>query len=663
MRVVTLIAVCLLATVMPAASEAQNVEQAPRSARAETIASDLSDISSASAHPLTRGDLEAWLDGYMPYALQRGDIAGAVVVVVQDGQVLSQRGYGFADVEERIPVDPEQTLFRPGSVAKLFTWTAVMQLVEQGQLDLDADINTYLDFQIPPRNGEPVTLRNLMTHTGGFEERVSGLITAGPDPEPLSTYFAGWSPTRVFAPGQTPAYSNYGAGLAGYIVERVSGQPFEAYVQEHIIEPLGMTRSTFAQPLAPELQPDMSLGYLLGSGEPIFFETVTPAPAGALSATGADMARFMIAHLARGAYGETRILQERTARTMHDTTLEILPPLNMMALGFFEQNINNHRVIAHLGDTQAFHTSLLLYPDDDIGLYISMNSTGIAGASSVVRQTLFEAFSDRYLPGPYQDGEIDAATSAQHARMMAGLYQLSRRGQTSFLTALNLPGQLQIVAMPDGSISVPALKGVNGQPKEWREIAPFVWREVGGHERLAARIENGRVVAFGSDRFPFMVFQPVPWPQSSAWLTPALAMGMAALLLTALLWPVAAVARWRYATRFALEGRPAWAYRGVRLSAIAVLATLGGWIGLVVAMSTNVDFFSAKAEPWLWALQAATILVFVAAPLIALWNAWIVWTTKRGWFAKLWSTVLAASFLIALWFVVVFKLFRFDVNF
>src|SRR5436190_24248172 len=128
------------------------------------------------AHALTKEDVEAWLDGFTPYALQRGDVAGAVVVVVKDGQVLLAKGYGYADVAARKPVDPERTLFRAGSVSKLYTWTAVMQLVEQGKVDLDTDINTYLDFKIPSRNGKPVTLRNLMTHTPGFDETIRALI-------------------------------------------------------------------------------------------------------------------------------------------------------------------------------------------------------------------------------------------------------------------------------------------------------------------------------------------------------------------------------------------------------------------------------------------------------------------------------------------------------
>ena len=126
--------------------------------------------------PLTADDVNAWLDGYMPISIGRSDIPGAVVVVVKDGQILTSRGYGFANTEKRTPVNPATTMFRPGSVSKLFTWTAVMQQVEQGKLNLDEDVNKYLDFKIPPRNGKPITLRNIMTHTPGFEEQVKDII-------------------------------------------------------------------------------------------------------------------------------------------------------------------------------------------------------------------------------------------------------------------------------------------------------------------------------------------------------------------------------------------------------------------------------------------------------------------------------------------------------
>ena len=211
-------------------------------------------------HPLDKSDVDAWLDGFFPYALQKGDVAGAVVVVVKDGQVLTQRGYGFADVKAHKPVDPETTLFRVGSVSKLFTWTAVMQLVEQGKLKLDVDVNQYLDFKIPPYEGKPVTLRNIMTHTPGFEESLRKLDQSGTPPPALGDLLKRWIPHRIFAPGETTAYSNYGAALAGYIVERVSGEPFDTYVDRHVFAPVGIAHASFRQPLAGRAPADDGAG-------------------------------------------------------------------------------------------------------------------------------------------------------------------------------------------------------------------------------------------------------------------------------------------------------------------------------------------------------------------------------------------------------------------
>src|SRR3984957_14488652 len=167
------------------------------------------------ARQLTKEDVDAWLDGYMPYALATGDIAGAVVAVVKDGQIVTERGYGYSDVENKKPVDPKLTLFRPGSVSKLFTWTAVMQLGEQGKLDLDADVNKSLDFQIPPRDGKPITLRNIMQHTSGFEEQIKYIITEDPNGPGFEELVKRWTPTRVFDAGTTPAYSNYATSVDG----------------------------------------------------------------------------------------------------------------------------------------------------------------------------------------------------------------------------------------------------------------------------------------------------------------------------------------------------------------------------------------------------------------------------------------------------------------
>jgi CubicO group peptidase (beta-lactamase class C family) len=218
------------------------------------------------SHELTHSDVEEFFDLLIKDQLAREDIAGAIVGVVKDGQVVIAKGYGYADVEKRVPATGDASLFRIGSISKLITWTAAMQLVEQKKLSLDEDVNTYLDFKIPTGFGKPITLRNLMTHTAGFEDTWRDLGVAEPQQLiPLETYVKTHMPKRIYPPGEVSAYSNYGATLAGYLVQRVSGETFEAYTSENIFHPLAMNRTTFAQPPSADLASLVSKGYGLAS--------------------------------------------------------------------------------------------------------------------------------------------------------------------------------------------------------------------------------------------------------------------------------------------------------------------------------------------------------------------------------------------------------------
>lgn len=614
---------------------------------------------------LTRADVEAWLDGYMPYALQTGGVAGAVVVVVKDGEVLLKKGYGYSDVAARQPVDPDFTLFRPGSISKLFTWTAVMQQVEQGKLDLDADVNQYLDFEIPPRDGQPVTLRNIMTHTAGFEEQLKGLM--GEVGQPVAGFeerLKDWVPTRIFAPGTTPAYSNYATALAGYIVQRVSGVPFDDYIEQQIFQPLGMQHSTFRQPLPEPLEPLMSNGYEVAWGEPKLFEIVGVSPAGSLSATGADMAKFMIAHLQKGAFGSTRILQESTAEQMHGTALTILPRVHRMLLGFYEQNQNGHRALGHGGDTNWFHSDLHLFIDDGVGMYISMNSAGVGPASHGIRSSLFEQFADRYLPGPTLDGKVDATTAAEHARMIAGVYDNSRRIESSFFSLLTLAGPIKVVANEDHTISVSLADSLASAPVKWREVEPFVWREVNGDSLLAAQVQDGEVVRFSFDGLsPFMMFDRTPASRSPTWLLPALVLGLIALLFTSLAWPASALVRKHYGVTYGLSGDDAKAHRWIRIAATASIALCIAWAITISMMMSDLSMLSESSDAWVWLMQLLSLVVFLGGAALGVWNAWTVVRGARKWYAKVWAVVLALSLLVLLWVAFAFHLIAFDVNY
>jgi CubicO group peptidase (beta-lactamase class C family) len=549
---------------------------------------------------LTAPDLEAWLDGFMPYALEQTDVAGSVVVVVKDGKVLLEKGYGFSDLAKRKPVDPAGTLFRPGSTSKLFTWTAVMQLVEQGKLNLDEDVNKYIDFKIPPFQGKPVTLRNIMTHTTGMEEVIRGLI-ANDEKEilPLDATLKHWIPERVYAPGTTPAYSNYATALAGYIVQRVSGQPFDQYIAQHIFAPLGMQHSTFSQPIQKNLLAMTSKGYKTASeGKEKPYEYINLAPAGSLASTGADMANFMIAHLQNGAFGEQRILREETAREMHGTGQASVGPLNKMMLGFYETTANGHRAIAHGGDTQWFHSDLQLFLDDNIGIFVSTNSSGKDGSARLIRDGLVTGFVNRYLPGPPNEAKgIDAATAKQHAQLMAGSYNSSRRADSNFMNLVYMLGQTKVTANEDGTISVPMLAGYSGAPKKWREISPFVWQDTSSGDRLAADVVDGHVTRFSAEPLAaIMVFQRAAW-----WQTPVVFMTMlfgslAALLLTVLAWPVSALVRRHYGVRYPLSGQDARAHRWIRLASLAVLVTMGGMIAMIFVMMSDLAMMSPSKD-------------------------------------------------------------------
>lgn len=610
------------------------------------------------AHPLDAQDVEAWLDGYMPAALKERQIAGAEVVIVKDGAVLLEKGYGVADVATGRPVDPKTTLFRPGSISKLFTWTAVMQQVEAGRLNLDADINTYLDFRIPPRRGEPITLRQLMNHTPGFEETIKGLFTEDPKRlDSLEKALKAWTPHRIFAPGSTPAYSNYGAALAGYIVQRVSGEAFDAYVERHIFAPLGMSHASFRQPLPKAIEADMSKGYATTADKPKPYELIPLTPSGALAASGDDIGRFMLAHLQDGRLGNANILRPETARSMHDTVSQATPPMNGHALGFYRKDINGHRVIAHGGDTLVFHSDLALFLDDGVGLYITTNSAGKPGVPGSIRGAVFEGFADRYFPAAQPAGSVDAKTAAAHAALIAGNYTGSRRSDSNFLAITNPLSELTFIANADHTISIDGPKAY----KHYREVSPFVWQEVGGHNRFTAVLKDGKVVRVGSDDFAFgMVLDRTPAHLSGAWIVPALGAALGTLLLTAIVWPAAVIVRARYGRRFELTGARASGYRAVRLATLTALAALGLWGVYLAGLNSTLG---VGQDGWLRSAQILSLVGIGGGLIVALYNLTAVWRGPSSWFGKVWSLALVLAFAVLTYVGVAFHLIGFATNF
>ena len=431
----------------------------------------------AQAAPLLDGpqnpaELEAFLDGVIGSQMTEKHVAGVVVTVVKDGNVLLSKGYGYADLETRKPVDPDQTLFRPGSVSKLFVWTAVMQLVEHGKLDLNADINNYLDFVIPATFPEPITLEHLLTHTPGFEENNQDIAALHPEKlKSLVEYLKTNLPQRVFMPGKVLAYSNYGAALAAYIVERVSGLAFDAYVEQNIFIPLGMQHSTFRQPLPTDLVGEMASGYnyLDGAYQKGDFELIQASPAGSLSATASDMARFMIAHLQNGLYGEQRILQETTAIQMRQLLFTHDASLGGMAYGFFKNTVNGQDMVWHGGDTILFHTGLFLFPEQNLGLFISTNSPD--GESIVA--AVMKAFPKHYYPVNNAGAPRPTASFSERLAPYVGEYFSARNNYTTIEKTFSLFDPLDVSLGEDGYL----LLSMYGETHQYVEVKPGLLRE------------------------------------------------------------------------------------------------------------------------------------------------------------------------------------------
>ncbi len=616
-------------------------------------------------HALTTADLSTFFDGLVPYALEKGDVAGGVISVVKDGKVIFARGYGYADLATRTVPSPETTLFRPGSTSKLFTWTAVMQQVEQGKLDLDADINQYLDFRIPPRDGKPITLRNIMTHTAGFEDTARDLLPASTDDVNLEKYLKSHIPARIFAPGTIVAYSNYGCGLAGYIVQRVSGQPFDEYIKQHIFDPLQMNHSSFAQPLPANLAPLLSKGYKSASdAKPRAFEPVDPAPAGALSSSATDMANFMIAQLQDGRFGDVRILKQTTAELMHSLQHTAAPGLNGFDLGFYQENSHGQRIIGHAGDTEVFHSDLHLMLDADVGVFMSFNSAGSDGGAHVIRKAVFQAFLDRYFPYTAPN-EPTVATARADAARVAGWYESSRRNDSA-LRPLYLLGQASVVAKPDNTIVVSPWTNYAGKPLSWREVGPLTYREVNGDAHLKFVTDaNGKIDYWATDiEVPVFVFQRVSAARSMGTVSLGASLSFLLLIVALLSWGVGGWVRRHYRRPLVLDASQLRSRLLSRLGVLALFVDFSGWMSLLVASSISDDMLlQGRMTPWLYLLYVLGVLGLIGALAVVVHAVRSWMAPRRGRWVLAGETLLALAAIYLSWLILAFGMISFNVRY
>ncbi|MCI0603329.1 beta-lactamase family protein [bacterium] len=451
-------------------------------------------LSQAEAQPrfLDKSALSSFLDSVAPQAVKDLNVPGAVVIVVQEDQIVFSKGYGVANQESNRPVDPDRTLFRIGSVTKCFTATAILQLIEQGKLQFNDDARKYAEFL---KVRHPVTIAQLLTHTGGFEEKLirTGALTSQ-GVLPLWEYLKREMPAQVLAPGKYTMYSNHGFVLLGYIVEKVSGKPLGRYLEGNIFCPLKMVQTTYGLPSAESA---LATGYVLGRAVPQAHLQI--GPAAGITSTGSDMARFLIAHLAV-ANSSDRILSSSMLKLMHQRQFSQHSSLPGLTYGFYESYYNHVYGLYHRGGVRGFASLIYLLPEQRIGIFIANN-----GDQQEFGFRIVDPFLNKYFPA--QPFQMQAASgSPEKNRSIEGTYRFLRYSR-------NTIEKLALLKRPDILVRIQADGSLDIGGTRFLERGPMLFQQMGSYER-AAFLKNDR----GSIRYLSYeqdVLEKIPWYVSS----------------------------------------------------------------------------------------------------------------------------------------------------
>jgi CubicO group peptidase (beta-lactamase class C family) len=607
----------------------------------------LAPISAASAAPSKQGsapDLTGvgqLVDQVVSAQLTRDKIPGAAVVVVAGGKQVYAKGYGVADVPARTPVDPASTEFFTASVAKVFTATAAAQLIQQGKIDPNADVNAYLKtFKI--RNtypGRPVTMANLLTHTAGFDDAPVGAALADPAHVPaLGEYLGAHQPERIRPPGVLAQYDNYGVALAGYLVEGVSGEPFAQYVQDHIVTPLHMTGTTFVQPHPAAIQVHQAYGYrpegdrqVQANGQ---YGAWSPTGAGTV-ATATDMGRFMIAQLA-----DDPRLGAGVARSMRQQHFTMDPRLPGMGWILQEQPRNGQPLLFKDGDVPGTHTNLAMLPDQGLGIYVVYNGDGTNGVANWDGKDLIDQIVDRYVPNT---GAAPRAVSGIDTSGLAGTYRADRTSHTQMTRVVALLSSVSVAVDSDGSLTTSGLSlDPNAGDQHWYPVGAGLFQERGGQARIAF---DGKGDLF-TTADPTAAYGKLAWYSSPTLHQFTLGAGVIVLLLAFLGFPALALAR-------RLRGKPAHSRpaRAARVAAWLTGALAVAFTAWFLLMASDMNALIETVFLRTWALTTLLALNTVAVATTAVMivgtgAAWVRgWWTATGRLAYTATTVAALSYL------------------
>lgn len=562
-------------------------------------------------------DLEKSIDKFFASTMEKRRIPGAVFIMVKDGQILLAKGYGYADIGRQRPIVPEKTIFRAGSISKLFTATAVMQLHEKGLLKLDENVNHYLKrFQLEENFPQPVTMADLLTHTAGLAEHIHGQHTLDQARwRPLGEYLARRMPPRIMPPGEIFSYNDHGFSLAGFVVEEITGTPFETYVEKNIFEPLGMERSSFRQRLPSALESDLAIGYKYKKGKhlPYQLDYCQTVPAACLYTTAYDIARFMIAHLQDGRYGQMHILKETTAQEMHRRHFSHHPKLRGRAYGFSELFVNGQRVIFHDGGMPGFISRLCLLPEKDMGFFVSYNSDNL-GLKSELTASIFDylyPFEEK--PSPFLTPSV---SSSQVAAFEGDFSEVA--GFSS--SALKIGSVLQsLVTVKRTSKNTLAMFG-----SEYAEVEPLLFQDKDGN-RVAFKLdENNRV------RYLFVgsgAFERLAWFETPRTLLVFVGLFVLTFLPLGIVWPVGRVL---WPAKFRLSWKRIFP-SGRSLASLVSFLILFFLIGFVVLFLQLDNYWSIMRNefPWSWMTKLLAVPIITSLLTLAL-----LFFSVRAWIKK-----------------------------
>jgi len=555
-------------------------------------------------------EFEAFVDNFFKEEVSKSHIPGGVVSVVKDGKLFFAKGYGYANLEKKIPVEADKTLFRVASLSKLFTATAAMQLYEQGLLDIHTDVNKYLtDFQIKNPFSEPVTAARMMMHTDGTTKRRIGLAArTAAEMEPLGNYLADHMPPVVWQPGNLYSYSSHSTALLGYVVEKISGIPFAQYIDKNIFQPLQMRRSTFLQPPPPALADDLAVGYQYQSGnfKPVPYLYLNIAPAAAMQATATDMAHFMLAHLLHGRYENSRILEENTVRLMHEQHFTHHPLLPGTGYSFRERLENNIRTVGHLGSLRGYSSSLTLLPDRNIGIFIATNSfSGVNGK-------LLTQFFDRYFPAPQQPAfKNPLVLSEEQLNQFTGTYRDLEYPRDT-LAKLTAPFEhINIKQSDKGTllVSTPSLFFVGNAPKiRLTPVEPLLFQRVNDDAFTAFEQDKSGWIKFAFNPLWAKIgaYEHIHWYETSWVQLGILGFCVAVFLSAAVIYPIVPLIRRLRGKRFQVKRQLRWAW---------VLAGLIGTLNLVFLIGFPLSIWLYGFWRLVYGVPAVAI-AFLCIPLL-----------------------------------------------